>query len=224
MSLFDFLKPKKTESYDALLKHINENPQLMCLTLKMQFEKAKAQAENLVAVGRKPEALDVCAKYLESATNVWMRDSNYMQNTEIINHITHTVITMGTICSDANKTILNLGKDLYLSIIEGNQKDPFMDLTQVYYCLGLVYHQIGNEAENELWAYHCSTEASAPEKCKTPASKFDKIRSHHFASMCAYRISNKEHEEWHNYKKRFLAPEVNWDDDIASTKWLLGVK
>jgi hypothetical protein len=33
-------------------------------------------------------------------------------------------------------------------------------------------------------------------------------------------MGNKEHEQWHIYKAKELAPEVNWDDPEALIKFI----
>ncbi len=202
----------------------------------MKIEKVKSEAANLIEVGRAAEAMKVKTNHLESISNFWLKNAESIQDPSLIKLYTKAILefsrssveeehkllaALNMIPIEKDKRLLLLGVDTFRNLIEANNKKLFVDATILNFNLGKIYHQIRTETENELWAYHAACEAITPQGCKFPASVFDKIIAHHYGSMCAFRIGNKEHEDWHNYKKRLLAPAINWDDNEAATKWIL---
>jgi len=207
MSIFNFLKPKKDPLADVLQK-VNEKPALRRYMLDMMAEEYAKHLHNLQAVGRDSDAVAVSAKFLKNISNAKTED---IQSAIILNLLTHAAIHSGA---------FQVAKEILKAVLNVNQDHSTLDLTVAYFNLGLIYHQIRTDPEKELWAYHSATEAIAPVACEEPASTYNKAKAHFFAYMCASRIGNHEHEKWHDYKRRELAPDANWEDPSSVKEWL----
>lgn len=214
MGMFDFLKPKT----DPLAK-VLADPKVNRVLLHMKLEQVSKRVESLMAVGREEDALKVLMDYLGEIIKEW---SKKQSDPEWLMY--HTNVALSFAFESENQgfrfAILHAAKETLKIIIEENQKTPFTDLTPVYFDLGRIYHQLRVDPNKELWAYHMATEAQAPLGNPFPATKYQKAKAHHFASMCAYRAQNQEHIDWHTYKAKELAPELDWNDKEAVVKWI----
>ena len=195
MGLFDFLKPRSDR-----LRELEKKPVVRKVMLEMKLEFLQKQIANLRAVGREADADKAITTFLLEVLQEWKREPH---NPIHLSTLANSAIMLGA---------LEAGKGWLKIVIEENEKTPFLDLTTVYMDLGRIYHRLRNNPEKELWCYHMATEAIPPNNCKFPATKRHKAKAHNFAYMCANRIGNQEHVEFHDRKRRELAPEVNWDD------------
>lgn len=203
MSFFDFLKPKAT-----IQSQLDNAPELQQAVFKKKLQNTISKVESLRAVGREDDAVEVITGYMLSYTDFLANDTS---NPSRICFFTEAAISLG---------VAVIAETILKALILKNNDKPTMDLTVVYFELGRLYHQMRTDPEIELSAYESSIEAACPSNCKYPATEFDKIKAHHFASLCAFRAGKEEHEKWHDYRKRELAPEVNWEDPYAVLEWL----
>lgn len=203
MGLFDFLKPRKDP-----LRELEKNPLVKRAMLAMKLEFVQKQIDNLRAVGRDADANKTVLDYLLEILQEWKKEP---QNPSHLSLLANAAMSLGAL--DAGKESLN-------AVIQANAKTPLLDLTLVYMDLGMIYHQLRNNPEKELWCYNKATESVAPPNCKFPASQNDKTKAHNYAYMCAYRINNEDQTKYHDHKRRELAPDLDFDDPVQVMKWL----
>ena len=201
MGLFDFLKPRKDPVGD-----FPNTPLMRKAMLAMKLEFVQKQIANLNAVGRGADAKKVVSDFLKEVFKEW---ENEPQNPAHLTLLANAAMSLGA---------LEAGKESLKIVIQTNEQKPFMDLTVVYMDLGRIYHR--SNSEKELWCYHKATEATPPANCKFPATQKDKAKAHNFAYMCAFRRRNEEHTKYHDYKRRELAPDLDWDDTMQVVKWM----
>ena len=100
-----------------------------------------------------------------------------------------------------------------------------IDLTFVYFALGRIYHFAGRDRHETYSLYFSATQAEAPLGCISPASQDRKALAHLFAFNSSNLLQltgdaeMEEYARYHDEMRRYLAPNLNWDDRTAVTRW-----
>lgn len=180
------------------------------LTTKREY--VEKQAANLRSVGRDSDAQQCIDAYIIELFAVWEEDA---ANPHHLRAVATAGITLGGLRS--GETLLRHA----ISRVE-SESIP-LDLTLAHFNLGRILHQLRRDDGEELWCYEMAVAAEAPANCRFPAGWREKTRAHLFAQNRAAVEGKKKHEQWHRRRLRELAPEVDWDNPEAVTRFLTSV-
>jgi len=218
MGIISFIKTRffsKAQSYEERDKRgsqqlLDKLPTMSKMVLINQRQLAAQTASNLRLLGRDSDAEGIILGHLQSCLEkigVFPEDPSFW----VI--LTQSVIYLNPKTLDLEGPLRNLIKS------QLEKKNSTMDLTLIYFSLGLLCHYKYGTGKEQLLAYHNGGLFEVPKNCKCPSTVNEKARCHEMAFIASRVLRNKELDDLHTRHFSELVPEVNPHDMPEVLKW-----
>jgi len=193
-----------------ILKNV---PSMGKLLLEQSIQLTEQQAKNLKLLGRYSDAEDITMSHIYACIEKieeFPQDPSYW-----------LILTQSVLLLNPNKfDIENKLRDT-INHYSKNNTAP-IDLTLLYFSLGLLCHKKYGTCQEQLLAFHNGGICEIPKNCKFPSTVYDKARCHAMAFSAARVLKQQGFELLHAQKFHGLVPEVDPYDMAAMFNWQRG--
>ena len=205
--MFNFFKKSKSR-LQVLAGIVSKSPSIQRVVFINELEFVLNEVSNLRAMGRDEDAVNHGNNYLLRCYKAYVDDP---LDPSHLAFFTKAAMQLGNL-EECIK--------LHEFVVDKNKNRNFIDLTTVYFNLGIMYHRLHGTCEKELLAFHAGATAQTPLSCKFPSTIRDKGKCHLFAKSCAECLDNDDYENYHREQLYLINPDVDWDDMFESQDWL----